>query len=252
VRPVLFQSKNALLAVAGAVVVLIGMLFFAVRHKEVPPPPPVARVSASGTNPEAPGGTANQNQYVIGTERTPPGAGAAGTNKPEGAPGTTSQNQNPVGTDQEIADLTALRSSIAANQASAVLSLRTLNEAATGYWLVYKRYPASLSVLGRPLAGTPPLIDEELASGKKSGYVFTYSAGEKDVAGVPYEIYVDPDTGLQAARPASPARVDAYTIHADPLTPGTTGQNHYFTDQTGVIRQERDRPANEQSSPVTG
>jgi type II secretory pathway pseudopilin PulG len=128
-----------------------------------------------------------------------------------------------------------LRARIAANQASAVGSLRTLNTAAITYATTYnKGYPASITALGPPLGTAVPdadaagLIDERLASGTKSGYVFTYSPGEKDDHG----------------------RVGTYTIRADPLTPGTTGQNHYFTDQTGVIRQETDRPANEQSPPI--
>jgi type II secretory pathway pseudopilin PulG len=128
-----------------------------------------------------------------------------------------------------------LRSRIAANQASAVGSLRTLNTAAITYATAYNNgYPVSLSALGPPLSSAPPdadaagLIDQVLVSGTKSGYVFTYSPGEKDERG----------------------RVGSYSIRADPLTPGTTGQNHYFTDQTGVIRQQTDRPADEQSPPI--
>jgi type II secretory pathway pseudopilin PulG len=128
-----------------------------------------------------------------------------------------------------------LRARIAANQASAVGSLRTLNTAAITYATAYnKGYPASISALGPPLGGAAAdadgagLVDEVLASGTRSGYAFTYSPGEKDDHG----------------------RLASYTIRADPLTPGTTGQNHYFTDQSGVIRQETDRPANEQSPPI--
>jgi hypothetical protein len=122
---------------------------------------------------------------------------------------------------------------IAANQASAVSCLRTLNTSAIIYSSDYNHgYPASLSAFGPPSGqGASPdasaagLIDEKLASGTKSGYVFTYSPGEKDDRG----------------------SVNTYSIHADPITPGTTGVFHYFTDQTGLIRQEHDRPANEQS-----
>jgi type II secretory pathway pseudopilin PulG len=128
-----------------------------------------------------------------------------------------------------------LRSRIAANQASAVGSLRTLNIAAVTYATTYdKGFPANLSALGPPLGGAAPdadgagLIDQVLVSGTKSGYIFTYSPGEEDDQG----------------------RVKAYAIRADPLTPGATGQNHYFTDQTGVIRQQTDRPADDQSPPI--
>ena len=128
-----------------------------------------------------------------------------------------------------------LRARIAANQASAVGSLRTLNVAAITYNSTYNQgYPPGIAALGPPAGSATPdanaagLIDEVLATGTKSGYVFTYSAGERDAQG----------------------RVQSYAIHADPIKPGNTGQNHYFTDQTGVIRQETDRPANEQSPPI--
>jgi type II secretory pathway pseudopilin PulG len=128
-----------------------------------------------------------------------------------------------------------LRSRIAANQASAVGSLRTINVAAITYASTYNEgYPPTLVSLGPPASGLPPsasaagLIDEVLASGRKSGYAFTYTAGEKDSEG----------------------RIEAYTVHADPITPGSTGLNYYFTDQSGVIREEHDKQATEQSPPL--
>ncbi len=127
-----------------------------------------------------------------------------------------------------------LRSRIAANQASAVGSLRTLNTAAITYSSTYNvGFPPDMAALKSPVgsampdANTAGLIDDVLAAGIKSGYAFIYSAGEKDSAG----------------------RINAYTIHADPIT-SSTGTNHYFTDQTGVIRQESSGPANEQSPPI--
>ncbi|MGD1103398.1 MAG: DUF4190 domain-containing protein [Terriglobia bacterium] len=129
-----------------------------------------------------------------------------------------------------------LRSRIAANQASAVGSLRTLNTAAITYASTYNvGFPPAIAALGPPVGSATPdanaagLIDEVLASGTKSGYVFTYAAGERDAQG----------------------RVNTYAIHADPIT-SSTGTNHYFTDQTGVIRQESVGPANERSAPIAG
>jgi type II secretory pathway pseudopilin PulG len=130
-----------------------------------------------------------------------------------------------------------LHSRLAANQTSAVGSLRTLNTAAITYSETYNLgYPPGISVLGlargggNPSATAAELIDEALASGTKSGYVFTYTPGEKDSAG----------------------KITTYTIRADPVVPGNTGVNHYFTDQTGVIRQESNRPANAESTPLAG
>ena len=129
-----------------------------------------------------------------------------------------------------------LRSRIAANQASAVGSLRTLNTAAITYSSEYNvGFPTGIAQLAAPVGSASPdanaagLIDDVLAKGAKSGYEFTYSAGEKDSLG----------------------RVNTYTIHADPIS-SSTGTNHYFTDQSGVIRQESVGPANEQSTPIAG
>jgi prepilin-type N-terminal cleavage/methylation domain-containing protein len=77
-----------------------------------------------------------------------------------------------------------LRSKIAANQASAVGSLRTLNTSCIAYSTSYGQFPGALASLG-PLGGTvttasstsADLIDSVLAAGTKSGYVFAYTAG---------------------------------------------------------------------------
>src|SRR5579862_4900067 len=76
-----------------------------------------------------------------------------------------------------------LRSKMAANEASAVGSLRTLNTACITYSTVYGGYPAALSNLGPATPATSTsadLIDSVLASGTKSGYSFTYAAGATD------------------------------------------------------------------------
>jgi type IV pilus assembly protein PilA len=106
------------------------------------------------------------------------------------------------------------RARIAANQASAVGSLRTLNTACITYSASYGQFPSALTNLG-PIGSdgtasstSADLIDSLLASGQKSGYTFTYTAGADN---------------------------QSYTITATPITPGTTGQNMYFTDQSGVI-----------------
>jgi type IV pilus assembly protein PilA len=108
-----------------------------------------------------------------------------------------------------------LRAKIAANQASAVGSLRTLNTACIAFSTSYGQYPTKLSDLG-PIAAngtasstSADLIDSVLAAGSKSGYTFAYTAA------APYQ---------------------SYSITATPLTVGTTGQSMYYTDQSGVIR----------------
>jgi len=125
-----------------------------------------------------------------------------------------------------------LRSRIAANQASAVGSLRTINTAEITYSSTYNAgYSAHLGDLGPPAAGANPdathagLLDSVLAgaagadTSTKSGYGFTYTAGAP--------------TGV-----APNTRIDTYWVIGVPTTVGTTGQNSYFTDMSGVVRQD--------------
>src|SRR5579872_456558 len=81
-----------------------------------------------------------------------------------------------------IAIPSLLRARIAANEASAVSSLRTINSALIMYQASYPAtgFPATLSVLGstpcHPGATSPCLLDSLLASGTKSGYNFAESS----------------------------------------------------------------------------
>lgn len=126
-----------------------------------------------------------------------------------------------------------LRARMAANQASAIGSLRTINTSEITYSSTFtsgfSRDLQSLDGNASPSsADSAGLIDSDLASGIKSGYRFTYAPGPPDQNGV----------------------TNSYTVQADPVNPDNTGQNHYFTDQTGVIRKEREKPADGNSSPL--
>jgi prepilin-type N-terminal cleavage/methylation domain-containing protein len=136
-----------------------------------------------------------------------------------------------------------LRSRIAANQASAVGSLRTLNTAEITYATTYNTgYTSCLGALGPPTSGNPTstaagLIDSVLAGGtatasssNKSGYSFLYTAGTADPSG----------------------RIDTYSIQATPMAVGTTGTNYYYTDMSGVIRQNSTMVAGSTDSPLAG
>src|SRR5579863_5149050 len=113
-----------------------------------------------------------------------------------------------------------MRSKIQANETSAVGSLRALTESALLYSNTYGGFPHALSDLGPAPSGTPAssanadLIDSVLAGGIKAGYRFTYVVGATDPAG----------------------NVLTYSITATPVTPGSTGQRSFFTDQSGTIR----------------
>lgn len=137
-----------------------------------------------------------------------------------------------------------LRSRMAANEASAVGSLRTIDVAAISYSSQYGNgFPPSLAAMdgagnGSPSCDDPQLIDPALASGKRNGYMFTYlPTGRKAWDDVKMRDCTAPGSS-------------SYEVHADPITRGTTGQRSFFTDQTGVIRFEADAPASADSAPL--
>lgn len=113
-----------------------------------------------------------------------------------------------------------LRSKMAANQASAAESLRTIATANVTYASTYNTgYSPLLADLGPGAGGAASatqadLIDSVLAGATKSGYKFTYTAGAKDGSG----------------------NINTFGVHAEPTTVGTTGQDAYGIDQTNVIR----------------
>ncbi len=126
-----------------------------------------------------------------------------------------------------------LRSRIAANEASAVQSMRTLTTVQNTYNSTYgSGFAPSLLALGPPAAPPPSpagadLIDSVFAAGTKSGYIFTYTPSAA-VGGIIYN----------------------YVLNADPITPGSTGQRHFFTDQSGVIRANPTAAATIADTPI--
>jgi len=127
-----------------------------------------------------------------------------------------------------------LRSRMAANEASAVGSLRTINTACVTYSTTYGvGFPSQLSYLGSGGGGGTvtstgsQLLDDVLASGSKSGYTFTYSAGA-----------------------ASGTVIPTYSVTANPITYGQTGLRYFFTDQSGVIRFNTSQAASASDSPL--
>jgi len=120
-----------------------------------------------------------------------------------------------------------LRSRMAANESSAVGSLRTINTADATFLSTYGHsFAPTLVALGgatlaAPLCTQANLIDNVLGGADpstKSGYTFAYTAGAADPG----------DTTC--------ASVTTYTIAATPLTYNGTGTRSFFTDQSGVIR----------------
>jgi hypothetical protein len=144
-----------------------------------------------------------------------------------------------------------LRARMAANEASAVASLRAMGAAATIYNGTYANgFPASIYVLGKPASGRPNcdhagFIDRDLIAGQKYGYFFTYTPQ------LPAEDQ-PPVLSPQAAAKGctAPGAAEGFVVNADPVTRGTTGQRSFFTDETGVIRYETNGPATVNSPPL--
>ena len=127
-----------------------------------------------------------------------------------------------------------LQSRIQANRASAVVSIRTINSAEIIFATTYNiGYSSTLLNLGpgstNPTAATASLIDSVLAAGSKNGYNFTYTPAA-----------------------AVNGRINQYGISASPITIGTTGTNGYFSNESGVIRQDSSGTATVASSPMAG
>ena len=127
-----------------------------------------------------------------------------------------------------------LRSKMAANEASAVGSLRVYNTAMVTYAVQCDKqgFPASLTKLG-PGNGDcdgANLVETFLAAPNptRSGYRFAYTLRASDEAG----------------------RIVAYTMTADPIVPGSSGIRHFYSDQTGVIRISSNGPADADSPPL--
>lgn len=136
-----------------------------------------------------------------------------------------------------IAIPTLLRSRIAANEASAVGSLRIINSAQATYNSTYGiGYATSLSVLGPgSVAGNTAatstnavLLDSVLGCStppcNKSGYSFQLSTiGDPTIS---------------------------YASNGDPITPGQTGQRHFYSDASSVIRYNQSGTATSNDSPI--
>ncbi len=128
-----------------------------------------------------------------------------------------------------------LRARVAANEASAVGSLRTLVTAEINYSSACPKigFAYALREMGPGGSACPEgksLIDFTLASGLKSGYRFTPHISSFSGQ--------SPETG--------------FGWNADPVNVGSgaTGIRHFFVDQTGVIRFNTAGPADESSEPL--
>ena len=123
-----------------------------------------------------------------------------------------------IGIIAAIAVPNLLQSKAAANEVSAIGSLRTIVTAEITYSATVGSgaYAAALSDLS-----TQSLIDDSLGSGAKGGYDFVLIG-----------------------------TANTFTVTAQPTTPGTTGNRYFFSDDSGVIRATTGGAATVASPPL--
>ena len=123
-----------------------------------------------------------------------------------------------IGIIAAIAVPNLLQSKAAANEASSISSIRNIVTSQITYSATAGSgsYSATLATLS-----SQKLIDSVLGSGTKDGYNFT-------VAGT----------------------TNTFVINADPVTPGSTGNRYFFSDESGVIRYSTSGAASATSSPL--
>jgi len=116
---------------------------------------------------------------------------------------------------------------MSANEASAVQSVRTIQSAETSYATTYPSVGYSTTLMQLSGASNSAcsatstqacLIDNVLASGGKSGYVFTWTGD-----------------GLTPSV--------TYNVNADPNARGSSGRRSFFSNTPGVIRFNDAAPA---------
>jgi type IV pilus assembly protein PilA len=128
-----------------------------------------------------------------------------------------------------------LRARMQANEASAVSSIHAINTAQISYSTLFPTvgFAPALSALGdggtTPCPGTSAgscYIDSSLSSGTKSGYIFVYTQDSS----------VTPSLH--------------YTLTADPVNRGISGQRGFFSSDANVTRFSTTGTATSSDSPL--
>jgi len=122
-----------------------------------------------------------------------------------------------------------MKSRIAANEASAVGSLRAINNAEVTYNTSYSTYTCTLTALGPGSGGgsaassaAAQILDANLSSGSKSGYTFVPGTCNVSSTGV----------------------TNGYQWSANPISPGYSGSRYFCTDDTFNVSVDPNSAAN--------
>ena len=121
------------------------------------------------------------------------------------------------------------KAQIPAHEASALASIKAIHESEMMFSSTHPDAgftPDMVSLGSTGNGGGEQSIDNNLANGRKSGYTFTYTPGEK----------------INGA-------IRSYIITAVPDQVGTTGQRRFYSDESGEIHYNGSGPA-DASSPT--
>ena len=125
-----------------------------------------------------------------------------------------------------VAGFAYLRARVTTSGQIAFAAVRHYNTNLQLYFIVKQQYPADLTLAGPPTSDPPFLTPNYIGDGTtatKQGYTFVYTS----------------------LNPTS------YTLVADPVTPGITGERHFFTDETMTVRfTDQNRTATSTDPPV--
>jgi len=109
-----------------------------------------------------------------------------------------------------VAIVALLRARVTTSGQIAMSTVRHYAQSLQLYSIVNQQFPANMTLLGPPTSNPPFLTPNLIGNGTtatKSGYTFTYAS----------------------LTPSS------FTMIADPVTHGVTGERHFFTDETLMI-----------------
>jgi type IV pilus assembly protein PilA len=130
-----------------------------------------------------------------------------------------------------IAYASVNRAKLAANEASAISSVRAISDGEAVYAASCgaSGYAQNLTDLGTAPAGSVPFIPADLAGGAKTGYNFVLSALNGSATVLP---------AADTCNGAGADAVDGYHISGVPSTVGVTGQRAFATDNSRTIYQD--------------
>ena len=133
-----------------------------------------------------------------------------------------------------------LRSRIAANEASATATMRTINTAEITYASTYNSgFTDVLSKLGTPASGQPDANNADLVdpvlSGKTGGGSTSFTKNGFSFVYVPTGSY---------------GYIAVYSVVAEPVARGSSGQRSFYTDQSAVIHANATTTATSTDNPI--